>query len=239
MELRNFDATRAWLGRIDEFRCRGPSRLHLAAPAELLAASKAAVANRTYRGCVWLVRRSAHQRQARGEELYGTKGWLGFFLRRVSWPKSPAWHRDAAEELHRRGSAHAHTTRRYLSYRPMTTSWRQGASGRTSWRNGFRLRRRLTRPNRRTMRSGWHCACLPLAALLRTRDLGLEQAAGFHGRHRRQPNEPERLDAARDESRLPGDRAAGEDLDSRRPASSGTRHRHCVHDGECDGNRLR
>ncbi|VTU42703.1 MULTISPECIES: GYF domain-containing protein [unclassified Variovorax] len=31
-------------------------------------------------GCVWLVRRSARQREARGERLHGTRGWLGFFL---------------------------------------------------------------------------------------------------------------------------------------------------------------
>ena len=31
-------------------------------------------------GCVWLVRRSARQREARGERLYGTGGWLGFYL---------------------------------------------------------------------------------------------------------------------------------------------------------------
>lgn len=31
-------------------------------------------------GCVWLTRRSARQREIQGETLYGTKGWLGFFL---------------------------------------------------------------------------------------------------------------------------------------------------------------
>ena len=31
-------------------------------------------------GCVWLTRRSARQRAVQGEPLYGTKGWLGFFL---------------------------------------------------------------------------------------------------------------------------------------------------------------
>ena len=31
-------------------------------------------------GCVWLTRRSARQREVQGETLYGTKGWLGFFL---------------------------------------------------------------------------------------------------------------------------------------------------------------
>lgn len=31
-------------------------------------------------GCVWLTRRSTRQREVQGETLYGTKGWLGFFL---------------------------------------------------------------------------------------------------------------------------------------------------------------
>ncbi|CAN7611724.1 GYF domain-containing protein [Variovorax paradoxus] len=31
-------------------------------------------------GCVWLTRRSARQREVQGQTLYGTKGWLGFFL---------------------------------------------------------------------------------------------------------------------------------------------------------------
>jgi clan AA aspartic protease (TIGR02281 family) len=31
-------------------------------------------------GCIWLTRRSKHQREIQGETLYGTRGWLGFFL---------------------------------------------------------------------------------------------------------------------------------------------------------------